>query len=71
MSRRTALQVASIRRLAQPMEGLAIRAPRKALRADGRSTVWLAPQVATGVALEPEQVAGTVVMQAAMTEAML
>ena len=66
---RTALHVASICRLAQPMAGPAILLPRKALRADGRSTAWLAPQVATGAALE--QVAGMADRQVVMTADML
>ena len=68
---RTALQVASICRLAQPREGAAIRLPRKALRTDGSSTAWLAPQVAAGVALELEHVAGMADRQVAMAADML
>ncbi len=68
---RTALQVASICRLAQPREGAAIRLPRKALRTDGSSTAGLAPQVGTCVALELDQVAGRADRQVAMAADML
>ena len=70
-SKRTALQVASICRLAQPREGAAIRLPRKALRTDGSSIAGLAPQLAAGIALEVEHVAGRADRQVAMAADML